>query len=297
MEWIISIICIALLIAIAVVLIESRRECRRFRVTRYSFNTPKLSEGFGSFKVAMIADLHNTVFGDANNEILKTIGDFNPDAIILAGDMIVCHADEEKGNAVTAEFINKLSEYSKVYYGIGNHEKGAKALTHKVGDLWNKYYDELIIDDNRIVFMDNKSIAIHMAGSDSVIRLYGLDLDRDYYKRFIAKKLNRDIMNGLLGNINHDEYNILIAHNPDYFKTYSAWGADLVFSGHNHGGLVRIPYIGGVISPRLRLFPRYDYGLYKDADSTMVLTNGMGAHSLKIRVGNIPEIVLIEIND
>lgn len=297
MEWIISIICIAILIAIAAILIESRRECRKFRVTRYSFNTSKLSEEFGGFKIAMLADLHNTVFGDANEDILKTIGEFNPDAIILAGDMIVCHAGEEKRNKATAEFISKLTEYANVYYGIGNHEKGAEALSHKVGDLWSKYYNELTGDESRIIFMDNKSVAISREGSDSVIRLYGLDLDREYYKRFIAKKLDRDIMSGWLGNINPDEYSILIAHNPDYFKIYSEWGADLVLSGHNHGGLVRIPHIGGVISPRLRIFPKYDYGLYNEADSSMVLTNGMGAHSFKIRVGNIPEIVLVEIND
>lgn len=297
MYYVISVICILLILSLIIVLIESKRECRNFKVTHYSFKTRKLSDNFGRFKIVMIADMHNTVFDGDNESLIKVIREFMPDAVVLAGDMIVCHRDAEKPNAKTAEFINKVSEYSTVYYGIGNHEKGSMELISKVGDIWEKYYNELYRNDNdKVILMDNKSIGIRQNGSDSVIRIYGLDLNSSYYKRFIAKELTKDMIDEQLGEINPNEYNILIAHNPDYFKTYAEWGPDLIFSGHNHGGLVRLPFFGGVISPRLRLFPKYDYGLYNTGDSTMVLTNGIGAHSIKIRVSNIPELVLIEIN-
>ena len=128
---------------------------------------------------------------------------------------------------------------------------------------------------------------------NSQINILGLHLTDGYYKRFIKKPLDRSYLNQLLGEANEDEYNILIAHNPDYFDVYSDWGADLVLSGHNHGGLVRLPFVGGVISPRLRLFPKYDYGMFSDKHSTLILSNGLGAHSLKIRINNIPELVII----
>lgn len=56
--------------------------------------------------------------------------------------------------------------------------------------------------------------------------------------------------------------NVLLAHNPVYFDTYAAWGADLTLSGHLHGGIVRLPLLGGVISPQMKLFPDYTRGCY-----------------------------------
>ena len=102
-------------------------------------------------------------------------------------------------------------------------------------------------------------------------------------------------MRDMLGTPGDEDYNILIAHNPDYFKVYSEWGANLVLAGHNHGGLVKLPFLGGVLSPRLHLFPKYSYGLYKKGESKMILTGGLGSHSLKIRVNNVPELVFIEL--
>ena len=73
----------------------------------------------------------------------------------------------------------------------------------------------------------------------------------------------------LLGKPSAGEYNILIAHNPDYFPAYAEWGADLVLSGHVHGGIMRLPLLGGVLSPALRLFPKYDGGLFQEGGSTI----------------------------
>lgn len=86
----------------------------------------------------------------------------------------------------------------------------------------------------------------------------------DYYKKLSRREMKVSYLNSLLGRPSSDEYNILIAHNPDYFKAYAAWGADLVLSGHVHGGIMRLPVLGGVLSPSLRLFPRYDGGLYTE---------------------------------
>ena len=89
-------------------------------------------------------------------------------------------------------------------------------------------------------------------------------------------------------------YSILLGHAPDFIDGYSDWGADLALSGHFHGGIIRFPFLGGLISPRFMLFPRYDYGKYKKGKTIMIVTNGMGQHSLCLRVNNIPEIVSIK---
>ena len=97
----------------------------------------------------------------------------------------------------------------------------------------------------------------------------------------------------LLGKPSAGEYNILIAHNPDYFPAYAEWGADLVLSGHVHGGIMRLPLLGGVLSPALRLFPKYDGGLFQEGGSTMILGRGLGSHTIPIRIFNPGELIVV----
>ena len=84
--------------------------------------------------------------------------------------------------------------------------------------------------------------------------------------------------------------NILIAHNPDYFEEYAKWGADLVLSGHVHGGIMRLPFLGGVIAPSYKLFPKYDGGVFHIGKSTMLLGRGMGSHTIPFRFFNPGEL-------
>ncbi len=92
-----------------------------------------------------------------------------------------------------------------------------------------------------------------------------------------------------------DRFQILIAHNPQYFKEYAGWGADLTLSGHVHGGIVRLPLLGGVVSPSLALFPKYSGGRYQQAGRTMILSRGLGTHTINVRMFNPGEVSLIEI--
>lgn len=111
-------------------------------------------------------------------------------------------------------------------------------------------------DVRGVVLLENGNVLLPDVG----IRIFGAEIDMDYYKKLSRREMKVSYLNSLLGRPSSDEYNILIAHNPDYFKAYAAWGADLVLSGHVHGGIMRLPVLGGVLSPSLRLFPRYDGG-------------------------------------
>ena len=90
-------------------------------------------------------------------------------------------------------------------------------------------------------------------------------------------------------------YEILLAHNPDYFPQYCQYGADLILSGHVHGGLVRIPFLKGIASPAVRFFPRYDGGLFTEGKSNMVVSRGLGTHTLPVRIFNPAELVVIRL--
>ncbi|MFR8545685.1 MAG: metallophosphoesterase, partial [[Clostridium] scindens] len=91
-------------------------------------------------------------------------------------------------------------------------------------------------------------------------------------------------------------YQILLAHNPAYVAAYRKWGADLILSGHLHGGIVRIPGIGGVIAPDFTLFPKYSGDIYREEDATVVVSKGLGAHSVPIRLLNPAEMVVLVLN-
>lgn len=291
MTEIISIICICILVMIAIVIICSILECKKLTIKAYDVCSKKLPASFDGYKIVVLADLHNMIDDGRDETIISYIKENNPDIIVLAGDMIVCTREAEDDNMRTATFLNRLSELACCYYGYGNHEKGLEEAVHGVSaDSFARYKNKLS-DCDGLKILDNETIELKK-GKD-VIKLSGLNIDIKYYKRLIPTRLTKAYIDEALGSKSPDDYVILIAHNPDYYKTYESWGADLIFSGHNHGGLVRLPVLGGVISPKLHIFPRYDYGRYTDGNTTMLVSGGMGAHSIKIRVNNVPELLLV----
>ena len=106
---------------------------------------------------------------------------------------------------------------------------------------------------------------------------------------FIEKKL------GNVGKSERDKYQVLIAHNPLYFPEYAEWGADMTVSGHVHGGIIRLPLLGGVISPAIALFPKYDGGKYMRGDKAMILSRGLGTHTIHVRFNNPGEVSVIKV--
>ena len=285
---IISIICFLIIIAIVIVFIESYRESRLIKISEYTINSSKIK--CRNFKIAMISDYHNSKFPNNNKLLFDLIKKTKADIIIIAGDMITCKKNKYDKNIESLRVVNDLSKIAPVYYAFGNHELGATGVNESVGNIWNDLKSELNEDINILV---NKKRDL----DDFNISICGLSIDPIFYKRYTKNELQINEINEKLGMLESDKFNILIAHSPEYFNTYSKWGADLILSGHNHGGLVRLPVLGGVISPKLKIFPKYDYGRFIKDKSIMILSNGLGSHTLKIRVNNKPEIVLININN
>jgi predicted MPP superfamily phosphohydrolase len=91
-------------------------------------------------------------------------------------------------------------------------------------------------------------------------------------------------------------YTLLLSHRPERFGEYVASGVDLVFSGHAHGGQARLPFIGGVIAPHQGFFPEYDAGVFTEGDCSMVVSRGLGASIIPLRIGNRPELVVAQLH-
>ena len=92
-----------------------------------------------------------------------------------------------------------------------------------------------------------------------------------------------------------DIYTVLLSHRPELFGVYCEYEADLVLSGHAHGGQFRIPFIGGLYAPDQGFFPEYDAGLYTDGKTNMLVSRGIGNSKIPIRFNNRPEVIAVEL--
>lgn len=282
------ILLIIFFVAVIIVVAESMRECRLLSTTVYEVDTRGVFSSKNPVKIAVLADLHNSFLNDGDR-IIGAVRKEQPDIIIAAGDMLLSHSDQRRENEKTAKLINSLCDIAPLFYGMGNHETAVSNRSH-LKHLWPDFLSNLT---NKEALLRNISKNIYVKGKK--INIYGLELPEKYYKRFNKLKPTVEEINNLIGKSDNAAYNILIAHNPDFFKQYAKWGADLILSGHNHGGMVRIPFFGGIISPRPAIFPKYDYGLFKDEGAIMIVSAGMGSHSIKIRLNNKPELVIVKL--
>lgn len=278
-----EVLCMILSVCIIVGLWIVVYDTHHFVIRRYQFTSDRIKQ---NTKLVMLSDLHNCRYGEDNAQLLAAIEAQNPDLIILAGDMIT--ASRREKTAHTVRFIEKLKNRYPLYYTYGNHEQKIflKEEYRETAERFEKESTEAGIS-----FFNN----CHSTLSDRGISLYGLMLDHSYFRRFHTKEMPEGYMDSLLGKPEDNTYRILIAHNPDYFPQYAAWGADLVLSGHIHGGIIRVPFLGGFISPAVRFFPKYDGGLFTEGKSSMVLGRGIGTHAPKVRFLNPGELVVVEL--
>ncbi|MGL5314649.1 MAG: metallophosphoesterase, partial [Peptostreptococcaceae bacterium] len=238
-------------------------------ILSYIIENDKIPPEFNDFNIVQISDLHSKSFGKNNKKLLEKIDSLNPDAIFITGDLV---DGDSKNYYVALDLIDKLCEKYTVFHIIGNHEQ--KSLVKRNRDLYIKYFEEL--SKKSIINLDNDIVKIQR--NNKHVNVYGLTIPLDYYtyffKNYKEKKLELEsnFIESKLGTLNHNDYNILLVHTPFFFEEYSKWGADLVLAGHVHGGIIRIPYLGGLLSPNREFFPKYDFGEYNKDKSTMLLS-------------------------
>ena len=268
---------------------ESFREERKFRITDYDVEIPTMKAGEKERKIVFLSDLHNHVYGNQNDSLLESIRSRKPDLILIGGDMLVGKCDTLPKPAL--DFVRRLPEIAPVYYSNGNHEQRMKADTQKYGKIYEEYKRELL--HVGIQFLENESEVVKFG--DLKVRMTGLELPKDAYKKFHRYSLKCEEIEALVGVSVPDCFRILLAHNPIYFQTYKEWGADLVLSGHLHGGIARIPGWRGVITPQAFLFPKYSGEMTVEDGQTIIVSKGLGTHTIPFRIFNPPEVVVIHL--
>lgn len=260
----------------------------KLEIATYIIENKKIPQEFDDYVIVQISDLHNKSFGKNNIYLINEIDKINPQVVLITGDII---DGENKNLQVSLNLLKDLTNKYKVYYITGNHEQ--KALIKKYKNLYKEYFKNL--NDLPAIHLDNEKIQIKKGHSH--INIYGLTIPFKCYKYLFDKNkdinLDENFLQENLPMINRQEYNILLAHTPFYFDEYANWGADLVLSGHVHGGIIRLPFVGGLLSPNRQFFPKYDLGEYKKHNSTMIVTKGLGGSKVLVRINCKPEIVKI----
>lgn len=266
------------------------REVQTFKVTHYQIQSPKL-KNVKPRKILLLSDLHNYVYGKENENLLQAIRKESPDMILVAGDMLVGRPGDKIN--VAQNFMKELPKLCDTYYANGNHEQRLKEDTEKYGEIYSDYKNDL--QKCGVHFLENDKVKTQW--EDCQVEIYGLEIPRSAYRKFRKVSLPEHCLENSLGKGDSSKYQILIAHNPMFMKDYLAWGADLIVSGHLHGGLARIPFWRGVISPQGNLFPKYSGELTREGDTSIVVSKGLGVHTFKIRFLNPAEVVVLHIGD
>ena len=282
--WIIIFILILLILAAG----EIYRETHTFRVRKYKVKTKKNIGIQNCVKVIFLSDLHNCVYGNKNDKLYKAIQAEMPDMILIGGDMLV--AKEGSSVQEALEFVKKLPHICQVYYTNGNHEQRMKENTDIYGDTYERYKAKL--ENCGVCFLENKAENIEKNGMK--FSIYGLELDSSVNRKFKKADVTEKTVEEKIGKKGKD-YSILMEHNPAYMDAYKKWGADLILSGHLHGGLVRCPGIGAVVTPQGFLFPKYSGEMRREGEQTIVVSRGLGSHTINIRLFNMPEVIAIEV--
>jgi predicted MPP superfamily phosphohydrolase len=277
----------AILIVLFVYLMH--KETHHLTVTNYCIQSDKLPDAFQGSKIVVLADLHNNSFGQNNEQLVRRIDKEKPDYIMITGDMLV---GRRKADYFTAlDLLENLCKKYQIYYVNGNHEQRLSSKEETKDSVYREYHD--ILTAMGVHFVHNDTLELKR--KDASILITGLEIDEEFYGKVNRPNMSVPYIEKCIGNCNRSKYNILLAHNPMYFDYYSKWGADLVLSGHVHGGIMRLPFLGGVISPQYILFPRYDSGRFEREESTMLLSRGLGVHTLKVRIFNRPELIVFSL--
>lgn len=256
----------------------------RFVTVRKEFALSGLSK---ECRFVLLSDLHNKVYGTKNDKVIEAIRRINPDFIVLAGDLVTSQLREDMTPGI--ELLRTLRQDYRIYYGLGNHESKMRQRPDQFGDK----YDRLIraVSGKNVSVLKNEAVFL----PEYNLKITGLDLDLNYFAHFKIQKMKPGYLQETLPECEKEKCNILIAHNPDYFAEYAQWGADLVLSGHVHGGIMRLPLLGGVIAPSYKIFPEYDGGVFRTGSAAMLLGRGMGSHTIPLRFFNPAELYDVQL--
>lgn len=247
-------------------------------VTTMEMKTEKLPRAFDGYRVVHLSDLHSKSFGEDQQALVSRVKELRPDIIVFTGD-IVDRRHYREGPALT--LAGRLTALAPVYFVTGNQE------------FWAGTIDTLEekLAGRGVVVLRNSGDKVRRG--EGVIDIIGIDdpsltLNPRDEQVLIPVELDQ----ATTGTSN-SEFRILLAHRPDLLSLYAQSGVDLVFSGHAHGGQIRLPFAGALFAPEQGFFPKLTEGKYLEGGTSMIVSRGLGNSIIPQRILNQPEILIV----
>ncbi|MCW1928619.1 metallophosphoesterase [Bhargavaea beijingensis] len=250
----------------------------RLSVTDYTVTDSRIPESFDGLKIVQVSDVHDAEFGGEQADLIEAVRRENPDYIFLTGDFIDSNRyDLDRSMAM----IPALTGMAEVFYVTGNHEVASNEVDAITSALSNAGV-RVLRNEAMVVGSGNSSIAI--AGIDDPLTGVATE-EEDAFTRHAIERAT--------ANVPERMFTILLAHRPEQFGTYTELDIPLVFTGHAHGGQVRIPFVGGLNSPGQGWFPELTSGIHESDSTQLVISRGLGNSQIPLRLLNTPEIVSV----
>ncbi|MEK5230376.1 metallophosphoesterase [Lysinibacillus sp. FSL K6-0232] len=242
-------------------------------VSKHVFESEKVPASFDGLRIVQVSDLHDALFGDNQQKLIAKVQATNPDYIFITGDVIDSNRYDLQQSL---QAVKGLVEIADVYYVLGNHE----VATNKVSEIYET------LSSLGVHIMPNESTVLERNGER--LAIVGIEDP-------LMGTSTEEMLEIATTYLPDDMLKLLLAHRPEMFRTYVNNGIDLVFSGHAHGGQVRIPGLGGLVAPGQGLFPKYTAGVYEEGRTKMVVSRGLGNSSVPYRIFNLPEIIVMDL--
>lgn len=252
---------------------------RMLTTDKLTVAVPDLPKAFDGKKILHISDLHTKRYGEGFNNLINSCKFLEPDYVFFTGDLF---SRTEKNLEPKLVLMRRLLKLGSVYYCMGNHECDAPDKANALNAALAKEGVHVLVNSTRRIYEDGEYISVT-----------GVSLPKDHYRSDSGfshlTEVTPKLMRRLVGRPDRSSVTLLLAHDPLPFEAYAEWGADVTFSGHVHGGVIRLPLIGGLLSPERKFFPKYSKGLYRLGRSQMIVSAGLG----KFRLNNPSQLILV----
>jgi predicted MPP superfamily phosphohydrolase len=257
-------------------------------VTNINYVNSKIPSSFNEYKILHISDLHNKEFGKNQKKLISLTKELNPDIIVVTGDLIDSRRTTIDNMHIALSYMKSATDIAPVYYVSGNHEERS-----------NLYNDlKIALEECGVINIGNTHKNIELNGdSISLLGLADISSNSIISSKYNTSPLGFDEILGNLKTESNNKFTILLSHRPELIKLYSKENIDLVFSGHAHGGQIRLPFLGGLIAPNQGFFPKYTNGIHKLNSTSLVISRGLGNSLAPQRLFNRPEVVVVNLSN
>lgn len=245
-------------------------------VTEFLAFTDRLPVGVPAIDILHITDLHLERWTKRETAVLQTIAELSPDIIVISGDYVnTSYNTDPITHSQVHDFLSQLEAPYGVYACLGSPPV----------DL--RWEIAPIFADLNIKLMRHEWEYVDM-GNGRQLSILGMDCT--HHLPTDQARLAR-----LVSSAPRNVPQLLLYHSPELMPQASEWGVDLYLCGHTHGGQVRLPGIGPLLTSS-QLGRQYVMGLYKEARTHLYITRGLGLEGTsapRVRFMCPPELTLV----